>query len=509
MQRPATLVLLCAELTIWVGVSIWETNPSILVTHLIVLALALCVLSSVGRAAAFPFAVALALRSVFTALAWYTAHDTDRRFYIGTNSDASRFWEASLLDYADASLTFEDPLFPRLNVMVTQWSDLFGSAAYLATTQTVLMAGALTVVFAYLFTREHYGPRVARWTAFLLAMSPTAITYSTGLMRDALIGLFGMALLWALGRIKTRPRIATMLCLLLFSVLCLVALNYLRSISLAGFLIAGVILLLSGTPNRPDLLSRRTKLSVLLLLASLLTLAILDRVDRFEGLLDYAITVRAGEGFTDGMDLNPDGLTTRIAEISPALFVLISPTVLMQPIPFFAWDAPEFIGGPPALMDVVQGFGGLFNQVLFGFFLLGIRHWLATRDTLGFRLGVIFTLLLCTFTLVGLGQIRMVMAHCYVFFFAGIALSVDHMYRHRPVAIAYSLVAWLGCLLAMYLAYLAYREGLGLFVAMPMAALAVAALVLLWRQYPRLPGAPAARQQGRRRVIAAIPATNP
>ena len=224
---------------------------------------------------------------------------------------------------------------------------------------------------------------------------------------------------------------------------------------------------------------------VIAVLGAMLAFAMLDRFDRFEGMLDYAIVARAGEGQADGMDLNPDGLTTRIAESAPALFVLISPTVLMQPIPFFAWDAPDFVGGPPALMDVVLGFGGLFNQLLFGFFILGVRHWLVTRDTLGWRLGVVYTALVCTFTLIGLGQIRMVMAHCYVFFYLGIALALVEVLRLQPQALLLAMARWLGFITAIYLSYYSYREQLGLLFIGPTAVLAVYALLLLWHQYPR------------------------
>ena len=203
--QAVALWLLGADLALWGFVAAWEDNLAILAMHLLVLGMALPVVLVVAREALLLSAVALALRSAFTALGWYTAYDAERRFYIGTNSDASRFWDAALLNFQQASLAFEDPLFPRLNVLVTQWSDTIGQAAYLATTQTVLMAGTLMVVFAYVFVRHNHGERVARWTALLLAVSPTAITFSSGLMRDALIGMFGFALLAAVSSLKRRP----------------------------------------------------------------------------------------------------------------------------------------------------------------------------------------------------------------------------------------------------------------------------------------------------------------
>lgn len=449
--------------------------------HLLFLAVALTIVYSVGSYVVLPFAIGLLLRSVFAVLAWYTADNVDRQFYIGTNSDASRFWDAAQLDYAQASLAFEDPLFPRLNVLITQLSEVIGSSAYMATTQSVLLAGSLTIVFAYLFMRLNYGERTSSLTAYMIALSPVAITYSTGLMRDALIGLFGLVMLWALGRIKNSGQRHELPKMLLVSILSLVALAYLRSASMAAFIIAGVIVLMSSTPEKPDRMTFATKIVALGTLACLMLFAMLDRFDRFENLFAYSEIVRAGTEVGDGMQLNPDGITTRIGEISPFLFVFISPSVLMQPIPFFAWDAPYYEPGPPALMDVVQGFGGLFNQIIFGFYILGARQWFVTRDTLGWRLGVVFTLLICTLTLIGLGQTRMVMAQCYVFFYAGAALYVA---TNTPKTLACSLIAWLLCLIGVYGTYLSYINGLSPIVILFMFMIATAGLFITWWQFP-------------------------
>lgn len=475
--------LIGANLMIWFAVAVWENNASIFVIHALVLACAAIILMLLERGVFLLFSIGLILRSLFTVLAWYTAYDDNRRFFIGTNSDASRFWDAAQLSYQEASLSFEDPLFPRLSVLLTKISEIIDKSHYLATTQSVLMAGSLMVVFAYLFTRRYYNARVATITGLLFALSPTAITFSSGMMRDAFIGLFGFAMLWSISLIKNRASPKNMFVMMAVSVMCLVALAYLRSISLAAFVIAGVIVIISGTPLQPIRMTAITKLLVLGILGGVLTFATLDRFDRFNDALKYATMVRAGEGFTDGMDLTPDGITTRIAEISPFLFTLLSPVVLMQPIPFFAWEAPDFVGGAPAFMDIVLGFGGLFNQLLFGFYVLGVRHWLVTRDTLGWRLGVVFTLFICTITLVGLGQIRMVMAHVYIFYYAGIAVGIDYLLVNRSGAIIRSMLVWFGFMIFVYLAYMSYREAIGVFAVFIFAAMALVAFILLWSQY--------------------------
>jgi hypothetical protein len=225
------------------------------------------------------------------------------------------------------------------------------------------------------------------------------------------------------------------------------------------------------------------KILVLTVLGVLFTYGVIDRFDRFDNALLYAAKVRAGEGNLVGMELNSNGLTTRIGEISPALFTLISPISLMQPIPFYNWDAPNYVGGPPALMDVVLGFGGLFNQVLFGFYILGIRHWLITRDSFGWRLGVLFTLLVCTMSFVGLGQIRMVMAHVYIFFFLGIAVVLDKHLSNKPITIISNIVEWLLILLVSYLAYFSYQQSMGLFPIILAMTISMGLLLRLWFNY--------------------------
>lgn len=472
-------VLLFLDVLVWVFVSTSEANISILTMHSLFLTIALIIVYSVGLHAALPFAIGLLLRSVFAVLAWYTADNFDRQFYIGTNSDASRFWDAAQLDYAQASLAFEDPLFPRLNVLVTQLSEVIGSSAYMATTQSVLLAGSMTIVFAYLFMRQHYGERVASFTAYIMAVSPVAITYSTGLMRDALIGLFGLVMLWALSRIKDSRQKYELPKMLLVTILSLLALAYLRSTSMAAFVLAGFIVLMSGTPERPDRMTFATRIVVLGTLAFLILFAMIDRIDRFQNIFEYAETVRAGTGVADGMQLNPEGITTRIGEISPFLFALISPSVLIQPFPFFAWDAPYYEPGPPAFMDIVQGFGGLFNQILFGFYILGAYQCAVKRDNLGWRLGVLFTLLVCTLSLIGLGQIRMVMAICYIFFYGVIA---NYIVCNKTKQVIRCFVSWLFCLLAFYVIYILYRHGFGYAFMIPMSFILACSFVFFFRK---------------------------
>ena len=105
-QTAPVVVLLLGDVLLWLIVSLQESNPAILAVHLLLLLPLAALPLTLDRSLALPCTVALALRSLFTTLAWYTAFIPERRFYIGTNSDASRFWEAASLTYGQASLAF-------------------------------------------------------------------------------------------------------------------------------------------------------------------------------------------------------------------------------------------------------------------------------------------------------------------------------------------------------------------------------------------------------------------
>ncbi len=448
---------LTLDLLIWVPVSVFEGNAAILAFHVTAVALGLVCVMAIERKALGVFTTALITRDVFTVLGWYTTTDSNRMYFLGTNEDSSRFWAAASLSYEMASESFEDPLFPRLNAFLHQTAAMFAEPSYLANTQAVLMAGVLMVLFATLLLQELYGWKVARLAGLVMALHPIMVAFSTGLMRDELIGMFGFLLLYAVSRIHTAQGWGIRLWMLGLCIACGVALAFLRSISLAGFTVAAVLMLVARTPHQPKTLSRNAQIWLFVCLAGLLAIAVVDRFDRFEGVLEYAIKARAGEG-GQGTELNPDGITTKIAEVSPFLFALIAPLALLQPLPFYAWDPPDFLGGEPALMDVLLGFGGLTNQILFGFYIIGASHWVRTRDSFGVSLGLFFTLLTCTLALIGLGQLRMIMAHCYPFFIAGVAIAIVQAMQGNWNKMAAALATWLGSLAALYLAYLSYRQ---------------------------------------------------
>jgi hypothetical protein len=467
------------DMLIWVTVAMLEGNLAILAFHTMFLMVGLAWVVSTRREAMGIFFSAVLARDVFTVLGWYSTYDESRRFFLGSNEDASRFWNGSTLSYDMVSVSFEDPLFPRLNIFLRQLAESFSEPSYLANTQAVVFSGVMLVVFAYLLFDRLYGPRVARVAGYLMALHPTMVAFSTGLMRDELIGMFGFLMLYAISRVQSSPGWAVRIWMLGLAVGGGIALAYLRSISLAGFAIAGLVMLVSRTPLQPRTLSRSAKLWLLASLAALMAFAVIDRFDRFEDIMEYAIKARAGEG-GEGAELNPDGITTKIAEASPALFFLISPLALMQPLPFYGWDAPAFLGGPPALLDIVIGIGGLTNQLLFGFYIIAIRYWFRTKDTVGIRIGLLFTLTIGALAMIGLGQIRMVMAHCYPFVMVGIALTLTELFEGSWPRIWNAFLTWLGSLSALYFAYLSYRQWDNGVLAILAAALAAFGLTRLW-----------------------------
>jgi hypothetical protein len=85
--------------------------------------------------------------------------------------------------------------------------------------------------------------------------------------------------------------------------------------------------------------------------------------------------------------------------------------------------------------------------------------------------------------MVGLGQIRMVMAHTYVFFFLGIALVIEYLLANKPNAIILNLLRWLLILSALYVTYFFYQEGLGMYLFIPMMAISIFLLLELWLNY--------------------------
>jgi hypothetical protein len=478
-----SIVFFIIDIILWVIVSIAEGNPSIALIHIALTVPAIILILAFGFRLALPFSVALILRSFFAIAAWYTAFSNHRRYLTGTNSDSSRFWEASFLSYQDASLSFEDPFFPRLNVFITQISAVIGEPSYLATTQTTLLAGALTVLFIQLLAEDIYGSRTGRITAYLVALCPVAIVFSTGLMRDSLMWMFGSLFLFAINRLLQKRSITLNIFYIIAVVGSGISLAYLRSLTLATFVASGLIIAVSSTPSRIYYLTKKNKFLIFLALIFIFGFSVFDRPDRYLEMFKYADGVRAGTVKADGATLNSAGITTAIGEISPALYLLFWPITLLQPIPFFNWDAPSYEPGPTALMDIVLGFGGLYIQALFGFFIFGARYWILARDALGVRVGIFLNALICTFVMMGLGQVRMVMASCYTFLFIGIAIGIIMLVNYGYLKLFKVLIYWSFFMFFLYLFYFSYKYQ-GIFFSLILMVPSMISLWLFWNEFP-------------------------
>ena len=116
------------------------------------------------------------------------------------------------------------------------------------------------------------------------------------------------------------------------------------------------------------------------------------------------------------------------------------------------------MGGDVAIIDVLIGAGGLFNQILLGIYLLAIYRWIKCGDKFGIRIGFIFTIATSTIIIIGLGQIRMMLSHIYPFYLIGVSkILYDHKFDLKNFIIKYCFW-WIPILLFLYSAYFLYKS---------------------------------------------------
>lgn len=475
---PWALAMFVCGAACWVGAAFGEGSVSIAVLHLSLLVLS-AGLVMLGRDSAFcsVFAVALLARTLAALVFWYAAPDDMRRLFLGTNDDAFRFWEASSLDWDTALLTVEDPFFPALNVLVHQISAWLSAPHYLAAIQPVVFAGALFAAVAGALIALVFGRQAGLLTGLLLALHPTAVAMSTGLMRDSIIALAGAALLWAAATLRERQRWSGRLLPVLVLCTATAALLGLRTLSWVGFTGTAVLLLFSAHVGRPA----RGRWVLVAAVAAAAMAALWLRYDGLDGIFLHAIASRLGEGM-GGQEMDQYGLSARVADVSPWLFTLLAPLAWVQPFPFYAWAPPGWwFDATPAWADVFLGLGGLLNQVLFGFYLAAVGYWCARRDRAGLLLCVAMPLLVGALALVALGQIRMVMAHAYPFFLAGAALMWCRM---QPAQRARVTLVWLIGLSGVYGTYWGLRDSMPFLMLGGAGIAAIAVYIMLacgWR----------------------------
>jgi len=311
-----------------------------------------------------------------------------------------------------------------------------------------------------------------------LALSPTVIAFSTGLIRDSLIGMFGFLMLLSLYHI-TKTKFFPIF-LLLISAL---ALLYLRPVSLLFFVVVAIFLVYSSSPLRSTFFSKRSKR---ILVGAIIVMGLLSaayKQERIESVFDFAVATRSGEHWSDGagnalhgLDVNTSGVTGQISAVSPFLLFGIAPFALIQPFPFYAWDSPDFIGGGPTLIDVMVGIGGLLNQLAMGFYVLAAFIWIQNKniDSFGFRVGLIFTCIVSGLILLGLGQIRMTAMHVYPFFYLGTVLAILRLRSYGEKYFIKLILIWAIFLSSLYLTYLSLSI---LFLLIPLLGLSLCIFV--------------------------------
>jgi len=424
----------------WGYVAFHEANLGIFVVHALLMAGSLLLVWKLvpqKKGVLNILMVALALRTCAALIGYYSSPDAAFRYATGTNEDSIRFFEASLLPLGDGLLSFGEPGFPFLNYFVTSLCRMLGGPHYLASIQVVIFCGSLFPVVVHQLIKGALGSAAtARTAAWILVLHPLAISFSTGLMRDSLVGCLGWTLVLLLARFPHYSKAWKAAQFLVIPLVCLL-LASLRVVSSVTFLLlgAGTYLVFSRDRTRQLRWNRTTiglVTAIVLVLASLLIVG----GERLSTMLDFANRARAGismGGAGAGAagpnfeELNPNGLTQRLFQISPVLLLPLAPLQVMQPFPFFQWEPPFWIGGPPRFIDILVGFGGLFSQFLFGLFLVGVNQWRLEREWGKFFLCGVFILIAGWLNLIALGQVRYMMAHAYPFYFYGAALGYQSL----------------------------------------------------------------------------------
>jgi hypothetical protein len=95
---------------------------------------------------------------------------------------------------------------------------------------------------------------------------------------------------------------------------------------------------------------------------------------------------------------------------------------------------------------------------------------------------LLFTMFICTLSLIGLGQVRLLVAHCYPFFLVGISIAMLEVFKGDARRILHAVGISLLALVTLYLGYLAYR-GLD---SLTLAVLPVLLCGLMFRKLWRL-----------------------
>lgn len=428
------------------------------------------------------FFTALFIRSLAAIIAFYSSPDPAFTYATGTNEDSIRFFENSFRPIHEVLLAFEEPGFPLANYYITQVSKTLGGAHYLSSIQLVLAFGAMFPAVVFVFVSEIAEIRVARVVGWLMVIHPICIAFSTGLMRDAIIGTFGW-LLVAMVLMVLRSTGMKLLGLVFAIVVCGLALWSLRVLSCAGFLIlALVVLILYVQKNRREMKTTFIKkLVVFSIFFSLFAVVLITRSDRLEKAFVYGEYVRSGGGIEVGTKLDSDGITSKLGSSSPLMLMVLSPVAIMQPIPFYKFEPPTWIGGPARFVDVLIGFGGLMNQLFIGMYVAGLIIWFRQRDWAEVVICGLYLIAVSAANIIGLGQVRFMMIHVFPIFYLAAVFGWNRFRFHGNLMRAN--LAWLVCLFMLYITYWCFKAEFSLAIILLVCIPVIAFFLLALLRY--------------------------
>lgn len=489
-------MLVLAALAAWGVTSLLEGNAAIFAAAALAALVGLVGATLVGRVAPSAvtlFALGYAMRTLCAVVAWYSGKG-EAYWVGGIGSDAFAYYETSFLDAGEMlfeMFTFKG--FVAYNSFVTHAAESFDQASYLCNLQGPVAGGALLAVMGYATTRAIITERAALTVGVILGLHPTLASISAILLRDSLVGLFGWLFLFLVVRmVKARgagARVAAVAC----AGAALYVLSHLRMQSMLVFIGFGLALawsisLRAGPGGRLTPGVRRALFAIValgviggagLLLAGRLPQGL--SVEHIEYVLQYRAE-NAAQGSL-GASLGSGGLGVAT--------VMYSVLALLAPFPFYAWSA-EVLGHPTGPLDYMVGLGGVVNQFLAGFFVIGACVAVRRREP------VLLALLACTMgfialtTLGGGDTIRYVAVHVYAFF---LVLAVAGM-RATPAGRRAAVGLWLGTMVALYGVYEAMKMAAGpdllLFGGVSLLLYVAAYGIAAWRIAGRADAVPAA-----------------
>jgi hypothetical protein len=444
-------------LTAWAIVSFAERSPAVLVFFVVWWASGEFLIRVIcgHQADLTVYRVALALRTIVALLAWYISPDAGTVYWTGSNPDSERFYLASSLDLQTALISFDDPGFPFVNWCVAQAGEYLGGSCYLALVQFPLVMGAAFAALVGALVRERTTPETGRVAGYLIAFHPVAIGLSTGLLRDSVVAAAGCVVIVTSAVILNRRGVIqiALLLLLLASSWTVWKLRHLAAIAVGAtalpFVATGLFRQYRGT--------RSGKVIAGLAVVALLVGggAIAREASKF---LD--INLQRAENFRihggdDDYIVDPGGVSAKMNSNWQWWYpVVLSPYAAFGPFPFYTAATPN-IGRGQRMVDILSGLGGLMNQLLAAYFIVGALTLLRKSRVDG---------LICLCGVLGLGlmnaaaqgQIRYMMAHGYPLMYFAVAVGWIRCRPQKRLALTVW-VLWTFTTAGIYGAYWTYK----------------------------------------------------